>query len=108
MILFAAACTTTLDDPACPTIELQAQQLMTTLKSCRADDDCVLADTTMCGLPERCAVPISAGAKPQLDNLVRQWTAECSISASYCSACAAHATAARCVDGQCACVGEGC
>jgi len=109
-LLWSAACAngTVADDPACGTIGVQEQRLISTLTDCQTDADCVIVELTACGLNGVCAAAISADAQPQFDVVRAAWSHDCEASQQQCGACAHAAVSARCVRSVCQCEGSGC
>ena len=100
LVLAVAACNNPVFDSAsCGTIAAQTQQLVATLRSCRADSDCVVYPMTACGLGGECGAAISSGAKAQLDGLINEWVRDCPNEDHDCQACSSTPSAARCQDG---------
>jgi hypothetical protein len=108
-VLVVAACTgATNDTNVCAAISQEQEQLLATLTSCTSDDDCLAVAVSSCAVHDRCAAAIRADAKPQLDQLQKEWASDCTMLSQSCSACDEGAVFARCVGGVCRCEGPGC
>jgi hypothetical protein len=96
------------DSSSCPSIAAQAQQIVSTAKSCMQDSDCSFYDRTACGLEGQCGATISVSSKSQLDGVIASWSSECPKAASQCPVWPVLPPGAHCVTGMCQCEGNGC
>lgn len=109
LFAIAAACgSAPMDSPACGTLNVQLERIIATMTSCRSDDDCVIVDTTACGINGHCVAAVGVGAQPQVDDVRATWAFQCAIAAQQCGVCPHALAVARCLDGACRCAGDGC
>lgn len=100
----AAGCATTpTDNPGCPTLGAQVNQLMASSVGCSADADCVCYAHTACGLRGECGEAVNGAASLQLDRLIAQWQLNCPNELSTCLDCSAPPMVPHCSDARCQC-----